>query len=89
MVDFQQKAVEEWPPADRLDFAHLVEDGVHLSVADVHVLGFGPVCLVLAPRQDLVAAAGGKSIVADTQDKSTDVIDHTELGKQRTSPIAT
>ena len=46
----------------------LVEDGVHLCVADVHVLGLQRVGRGLAPGQLVVGTAAGKTVVADTDD---------------------
>ena len=54
----------------------LVKDGVHLCVADVHVLGLQRVRRALAPRQLVVGAAAGKTVVADTDDTFL-IVDYT------------
>ena len=46
----------------------LVEDGVHLGVADVHVLVLQPVGAGLAPGKVVVAAPSRHPVVADTND---------------------
>ena len=53
-----------------------VEDGVHLCVADVHVLGLQRVGGALSPRQLVVGAAAGKTVVADTDDTFL-IVDYT------------
>ncbi len=44
---------------------HLVKDGVHLGVTDVHVLCLGPVGLIFAPGKGIITTSGGETIITN------------------------
>lgn len=43
-----------------------VQNGVHLRVTNVHVLGFQLIVRLSSPRQDVITAAARKAVVADS-----------------------